>query len=95
MRLTPEERTTIQSVFRQYFPEAKVYLFGSRTDDKKKGGDIDLLVLAKDKPNLTVDAKIDAELQRKLGEQKIDILYEKEDHLTTFGQLAKLRSVPL
>jgi predicted nucleotidyltransferase len=95
MRLTPEERTTIKSVFNQFFPEAKVYLFGSRVDDNKKGGDIDLLVLAKDKPDLSLDTKIDAELQRKLGEQKIDILYEKEDQLTTFGQLAKLRSVPL
>jgi len=54
-------------------PAAQVYLFGSRTDLHKRGGDIDLLILSsliteKDRRGLKL------KLYDKLGEQKIDLL---------------------
>ncbi len=45
MRLTQEEIDTIVRIAREIYGwEVKVFLFGSRTDDSKRGGDIDLLV---------------------------------------------------
>jgi len=43
MRLSNDSMLTIkQAVTLIFGKDAKVYLFGSRTDDAKKGGDIDL-----------------------------------------------------
>jgi uncharacterized protein len=44
MRLTDRERNNIVSAVHHYDAQAQVYLFGSRVDDAKRGGDIDLLV---------------------------------------------------
>ena len=46
MRLTEAERNSIRTIIFHLDPEAQIYLFGSRTDDKKRGGDIDLLILS-------------------------------------------------
>jgi len=52
-----------------------VILFGSRIDDTKKGGDIDLYI----DEDLTIEeiAKIKAKLIFKLGDRKIDIISRK------------------
>lgn len=57
---------------------ATVYLFGSRVDDSKKGGDIDLLVLS---DRLSRDDKrtIKMRLYELLGEQKIDLIIAADD----------------
>jgi predicted nucleotidyltransferase len=58
---------------------AGVWLFGSRVDDTKRGGDIDLLI---ETDQLDINAMARAEialltkLQLKLGEQKIDVLLD-------------------
>ena len=45
MRLSNDSMLTIkQAVTLIFGKDAKVYLFGSRTDDAKKGGDIDLYI---------------------------------------------------
>lgn len=45
MRLNPEQTVFIKSTIARYFGEdAKVWLFGSRVDDSKRGGDVDLFV---------------------------------------------------
>ena len=57
-------------------PDARVRLFGSRTDDSARGGDIDLLVETDrpiDRP-VVVSARIGADLQRALGDRRIDVL---------------------
>ena len=72
MRLANEEQSAIRDTIRQADADAMIYLFGSRTDDAAKGGDIDLLVLSK-KINLMMKLDILAELHQRLGERKIDI----------------------
>jgi len=45
MRLSNDSMLTIkQAVTLIFGKDAKVYLFGSRADDAKKGGDIDLYI---------------------------------------------------
>lgn len=43
MRLNHQQQTAIKGVLSKFDPLGKVYLFGSRVDDQKRGGDIDLL----------------------------------------------------
>lgn len=42
MRLNHKERQAIQSVFNTLDPDGHLFLFGSRADDARRGGDIDL-----------------------------------------------------
>jgi len=45
MRLTPEQTRVIKTaVARELNPDARVWLFGSRVKDDKRGGDVDLYV---------------------------------------------------
>jgi predicted nucleotidyltransferase len=77
MRLKPEEIDAIRECVSAVFgPGAPVWLFGSRVDDHRRGGDIDLLL------ETTLDAeerlrrrfRLLAQLQQRLGEQKIDLV---------------------
>lgn len=43
MRLSHQEQSAIKGVLSKFDPLGKVYLFGSRVDDHRRGGDIDLL----------------------------------------------------
>jgi predicted nucleotidyltransferase len=52
MRLTPKERRIIVEVVRDVFGVSEIYLFGSRLDESRVGGDIDLFVIPKDRGRL-------------------------------------------
>jgi predicted nucleotidyltransferase len=77
MRLTTIEVTRIKEIITSYDPEARIYLFGSRVRDELKGGDIDLLICSQ-KINSTEKRKIKLKLYDTLGEQKIDVVLEKD-----------------
>lgn len=77
MRLTPQQVNTIKTLVSEIFgADVRVHLFGSRLDDSKRGGDIDLLIQS----NTVIDQKLHkaslltARLQLKLGDQKFDIV---------------------
>lgn len=77
MRLTEESKHAIITSVCQYFSQAeKIILFGSRVDDSKRGGDIDILVQTPAVSAIAFEAKVRtvAALQLKLGEQRIDLL---------------------
>ena len=76
MRLKNNEVDIIRKTISNIFDDATVYLFGSRLDDTKKGGDIDLFVIAK---NATFSNKIKAlaKLQRELH-KPVDIVLHKD-----------------
>ena len=70
MRLNQFQIDTINKLAKKHFgQQSTVYLFGSRTDDLKKGGDIDLFIKNKNETALTVEAKINflADLKTKIG----------------------------
>jgi predicted nucleotidyltransferase len=82
MRLTQAEQSTIRHAALEIFgPQITVRLFGSRVDDAKRGGDIDLLVEAPapvaQKAQKTL--RLVAELQLRLGDQPIDVLVVDPD----------------
>lgn len=52
MRLSTKETNIIKTKVENIFGEAVIYLFGSRLDDNKKGGDIDLYIVSKLSTNL-------------------------------------------
>ncbi len=79
MRLNNFEVQSITKVFEKYMTnqQGQLFLFGSRADDHKKGGDIDLYVLLKSDSDVTKmkpsKSKISYEIQGLIGEQRIDI----------------------
>ncbi|MGM0377483.1 MAG: nucleotidyltransferase domain-containing protein [Bacteroidota bacterium] len=82
MRLSKLQIDIINNLARKYFgQETTVYLFGSRTDDRKKGGDIDLLIKNNDETTLILETKIHflAELKTKIGDRKIDVVFDNSN----------------
>ncbi|WP_333607287.1 nucleotidyltransferase domain-containing protein [Arsukibacterium sp.] len=77
MRLSQQQADTIKTITRDVFgPAARVKLFGSRADDNRLGGDIDLLVELPHPITAAVvaSATLEARLMQVLGLQKIDII---------------------
>ncbi len=81
MRLTEQEKRVISSVFIRVFHTGCIYLFGSRGDDRKKGGDLDLYLVPEEPLSPLERQKkkrtFSLMLEDLLGEQKIDIIVAK------------------
>lgn len=81
MRLTDLQADVIRSsVVKNFGLATRLWLFGSRVDEQRKGGDIDLYI----EPELQdadqlVDAKLRflRDLHLHLGEQKIDVVIRR------------------
>ncbi len=80
MRLTDQQRTIIRSTVAETFGAVVgVWLFGSRVDDSKHGGDIDLLIETNQtdiESIMRAEISFVTKLQAKIGEQKIDVLLD-------------------
>lgn len=55
-------------------PDSECYLFGSRTLDNAKGGDIDLLLITPEKIAMRQILMLRRAILNQIGEQKIDIV---------------------
>ena len=77
MRLRAGYREAIMnSVCSVFGNDATVSVFGSRIDDSKKGGDIDLYIKVIQSDNLfEKKIKFLAKLKRLVGNQRIDIVF--------------------
>jgi len=70
----------IKKYFNLFFHDGDIYLFGSRVDDSKKGGDIDLYFVLQEHANLfEKKIKFLSRVKRELGEQKIDIVFNTDN----------------
>ncbi len=76
MRISSRESEIIRETALKIFGSSvSVLLFGSRIDDTKKGGDIDLFIEADEmKDSVRKKITLMTELQFRLGERKIDIV---------------------
>ena len=70
MRLDNQEKAALYKAIENIDDE--VYLFGSRVDDKQKGGDIDLLIFSEENPfKLSQQISVDFFME---CEEKIDVV---------------------
>ena len=78
MRLKESEVEAISKTFVDIFEHGEIYLFGSRTDDTQRGGDIDLYVHSNSKKQLS-SKKVDflVKLKNKIGFQKVDLVIDR------------------
>ena len=97
MRVRKEDIILIKKITKENFGNnAKVYLFGSRVDDQKKGGDIDLYIETDMKNDVFKQKlKMLGMLHRVLGEQKIDIVINNFINDKYIYQVAKNEGIPL
>jgi uncharacterized protein len=94
MRLTPYEQTIIKAASQEHF-DAPVRLFGSRLIDTRRGGDIDLYIESplKGAQAFARELAMTADIWRKLGEQKIDIVLSDGEHLLPIHERARQEGV--
>lgn len=83
MRLSQQYRSVIKKNTSEIFgSHAEIFLFGSRVDDTKKGGDIDLYIIPNTQDTLAnfFDKKITflSAVKAVIGEQKIDVVISKD-----------------
>jgi len=86
MRLSQQQQQAIIQTIHKLDSKARIYLFGSRLDDTKKGGDIDLLVLSQ-QLGFTEQRRIKTQLYQQIGEQKIDLIIAGDQDSSPFVQL--------
>lgn len=95
MRITSEQRAAIVDSVREIFgDEARVYLFGSRADDSKKGGDIDIYV---DTPSgvdrrliLEYEMRLYAQICAKVGDElPLDIVIKSKQAAPIYREGAR------
>lgn len=102
MRLSPDQIQTIRQAADAAFGQGTaVWLFGSRVDDAKKGGDIDLLVTPPSHPTMQplqpFAQKIEmlTLLERQLGERKIDLIVEQAHDARPIIEVAHTTGIQL
>jgi predicted nucleotidyltransferase len=78
MRLKDIDKAAIDNIFRDVFVHGELYLFGSRVDDTRKGGDIDIYIVPASQDEL-VSKKIEflVLLKKIIDDQKIDVVIDR------------------
>ncbi|RLA09063.1 MAG: nucleotidyltransferase domain-containing protein [Gammaproteobacteria bacterium] len=78
MRLYKDEKNALNKALENINDE--VYLFGSRADDNKKGGDIDILIYSKQDP-FKLSTQISTQFYNDL-EAKLDVIIFDKNNMT-------------
>ena len=96
MRLTQSQRSIIVSGVREFIgPSVSVHVFGSRLDDSKRGGDLDLLLISRTAIPLLASAELKMALEERL-QLPVDIVtYVSTDEPTPFQAIALAQSIPI
>jgi len=76
-------------------PDATLYLFGLRTSDDAKGGDIDLMVLTNNPVDKKLFRPMRIEFYKKFGWQKIDLVNFTYDDNSVFKRLIQTNAIEL
>ena len=95
MRIKKEINDFIKTYVNENFTGASVYLFGSRTDDDKKGGDIDILILTNEKLTFSDLSRMRTSFYKVFVEQKIDLVNFTFDDNKPFKNIALETAVEL
>jgi predicted nucleotidyltransferase len=96
VRLKQEMIEFIKGLSFEIFGSKQVWIFGSRTDMSRKGGDIDIYLETSMKDNL-LSSKIAflREFEKRFGEQKIDLIVNNHQKEKSIFEIAKKEGVKL
>jgi predicted nucleotidyltransferase len=92
MRVLKQEINIIKNNILKFDKDAQVYLFGSRVDDNKKGGDIDILIIS-DLIKKYDLIKIEYLIFQQIDEQKIDFIISKKNITNNFIKMILSKNV--
>ncbi len=97
MRLSTNQQAAIIAVFGKHIAsnQASLYLYGSRTRDDLKGGDIDLLLITSPSHASLLRQekyKILSEIDQAIGEQRIDLTISSQAEASQDPFLKKILS---
>jgi len=95
MRLTPTQHQQILQATRLNFgANANVWLFGSRVDDSRRGGDVDLYVETDQANTLLLALQCKIELEDSL-DLHVDLVVKEEGKNKPIYQIAKNQGIQL
>lgn len=94
VRLNPDQVRQIRDCIRDSFGAgSRTWLFGSRTDDLRRGGDVDLYV-EPEHSSLRAELKCKSRL-KDLLDLDVDLIVRRSGHPQPIHQLAREKGVPL
>ena len=95
MRLTPDQAQTIRQHVRGHMgANARIWLFGSRVDDGRRGGDVDLYIEPDAVPELTASLRCKGALADAL-DLSVDLIVQQPGRDLPIYRIAKQTGVPL
>lgn len=95
MRLTASQIEIIRQAAHQNFgADASVWLFGSRVDDTRRGGDVDLYIESTQKNTLMSELRCKITLEDRL-DLHVDLTVKEPGKDKPIYQLAKIQGVQL
>ncbi|MCK5523971.1 MAG: hypothetical protein KAI83_12635 [Thiomargarita sp.] len=97
MRLSQNQISAILKAKESFFPHSKIYLFGSRINDSRCGGDIDLYILSEKRVLDGVKKRIDflVMLKSLIGDQKIDVILADQSQNRLIDKIVKKEGILL
>jgi predicted nucleotidyltransferase len=96
MRITPAQAEQAVAIIRDYLgAEAAVWLFGSRVDDAKRGGDVDLYAETS-LPGVLLDETVHAKIALKdLFGRSVDLVVNNHRKARQIYQIAREEGIRL
>jgi len=94
MRLSKEKVDFFKKTILNISKDARLYLFGSRVDNNKRGGDIDLLIVSKELTKRDL-REVRVKFYKHFGEQKVDIILDDGSFKDPFIKIIKNKAIAL
>jgi len=95
MRISQDESSNLVNSISSFRPDSEIYLFGSRVEDAKKGGDIDILIIDTEPLTPSERARIEWAFWEQFGPQKIDLVSFRPDSDDPFKRIALKKAIKL
>ena len=95
MRLTPDQAEAIRRSIRLHLGgQSRIWLFGSRVDDQRRGGDVDLYVEPESRPTLMDRLRCKVALADAL-DLNVDLIVQQPGSDLPIYRIARHQGVPL
>ena len=88
MRMSQPQAALLKKEIQARLPQGRVYVFGSRANDAKRGGDIDILVVGDKRLSILDRLKVRTAFYRAYGMQKVDIVSVTSEEPSAFRDAA-------